>query len=267
MKITIKPAFRIILSIIVASLFATGCKQSNSLKVKKGAHIILIGNNLGSRMMDFGYFETEMQLRYPDSLLYIRNMCDGGNTPGFRPHSGRPSPWAFPGAEKFQTELATNPDSEGFYESPDGWITRHKADMIIAFFGYNESFQGQEGLENYKAELDAFIKHTLSQNYNGVSAPQLVIVSPIAFENLSKNYDLPDGRKENINLKLYSDTMKVVADRNKVFFVDAYTPTKNWFETFNQSLTIDGSQLTDAGYAKFSPLLVDEIFGKMTLKS
>src|SRR4029079_17388896 len=97
-----------------------------ALKITKGAHIILVGNNLGSRMMNFGHFETEMQLRYPDSMLYIRNMCDGGNTPGFRPHSGRPSPWAFPGAEKYQTELAKSPDSEGFYEYPDQWITRHK---------------------------------------------------------------------------------------------------------------------------------------------
>ena len=136
-------------------------------------------------MMNFGHFETEMQLRYPDSLLFIRNMCDGGNTPGFRPHSGRVSPWAFPGAEKFQTELATNSGSEGHFETEDQWLTRLKADIIIAFFGYNESFQGKEGLENYKAELDAFIKHTLSQKYNGESAPQLAIVSPIAFEDLS----------------------------------------------------------------------------------
>ena len=53
-----------------------------------------------------GHFETEMHLRYPDSSLFIRNMADPGNTPGFRPHSGRYSPWAFPGAEKFQTEMA-----------------------------------------------------------------------------------------------------------------------------------------------------------------
>jgi hypothetical protein len=80
--------------------------NSNKISVKKGMHIILIGNNLGSRMINFDHFETEMQLRFPDSLLYFRNMCDGGNTPGFRPHSGRITPWAFPGAEKFQTELA-----------------------------------------------------------------------------------------------------------------------------------------------------------------
>ena len=259
---TIRIVFTTTLGLILASIFGFRCTQSPLVKVKKSAHIILIGNNLGARMMDFGYFETELHLRFPDSLLYVRNMCDAGNTPGFRPHSGRPSPWAFPGAEKFQTELATSPNSQGFYESPDEWITRHKADIIIAFFGYNESFQGKEGLENYKGELDAFIKHTLSQKYNGASAPQLVIVSPIAFEDLSKKFDLPDGKNENANLKLYADAMKEVATQNKVPFVDAYTPSKKWFESVNTSLTIDGSQLTDAGYAKFSTLLADDIFGK-----
>ena len=177
-----KLAFRILVPLLIAFCFFQ-CTQPDAsvLKIKKGAHIILTGNNLGSRMMNFGHFETEMHLRYPDSLLYVRNMCDGGNTPGFRPHSGRPSPWAFPGAEKFQTELARNSDSQGFYETPDQWISRHKADIIIAFFGFNESFHGKNGLENYKTELEAFIKHTLSQKYNGVTAPQLSIVSPIAF--------------------------------------------------------------------------------------
>lgn len=241
--------------------------RSTKLTLKKGAHIVLIGNNLGSRMMNYGYFETELQLRYPDSLLYIRNMCDGGNTPGFRPHSGRPTPWAFPGAEKFQTELAKSPGTEGFFDYPDQWITKHKADIIIAFFGFDESFQGKAGLENYKAELDSFIKHTLKQRYNGVSAPQLAIVSPIAFEDLSKKFDLPDGKVENKNLALYTEAMKAIAAKNKVHFINVFSTTKDWFSDASTELTIDGSQLSEAGYARFAPLLSDGIFGKATAKA
>lgn len=240
---------------------------STRLKISKGAHIIFVGNNLGSRMMNFGYFETELQLRYPDSLLYIRNMCDGGNTPGFRPHSGRPTPWAFPGAEKFQTELAKSPQTEGFLEYPDQWISKHKADIILAFFGFDESFQGKAGLENYKAELDAFIKHTLKQQYNGVSAPQLAIVSPIAFEDLSSRFDLPNGKVENSNLALYTAAMKEIAAKNKVHFIDAYAPTTEWFKNTATPLTIDGSQLTEAGYERFAPLLADAVFGKQAIPS
>lgn len=254
--------FLIVLGILVAGFSALQFIPPATLKVENNSHIALIGNNLGSRMMHYGLFETEMQVRYPQSSLFIRNMCDGGDTPGFRPHASRNLPWAFPGAEKFQTEYAKNSNSEGHFDSPDQWLTRLKTDVIIAFFGYNESFQGKAGLENYKAELDAFIKHTLSQKYNGTSAPQLAIVSPIAFEDLSGKFDLPNGKKENENIALYTQGMKEVAEKNKVLFVDAFTPSKKWYESTKEDLTIDGSQLNEAGYKRLALLLTDNIFGK-----
>jgi len=189
-------------------------------------------------------------------------MCDGGNTPGFRPHPGRVSPWAFPGAERFQSELAKNSGSRGHFETPDEWITRHEADVILAFFGYNESFQGEAGLSNYKAELEAFIDHTLAQTYNGKTSPQLVLISPIAFEDLSDIQDTPDGKTENANLALYTEAMREVANLKQIPFVDAFSPSKAWFESSSEPLTIDGSQLNDAGYEKLAVLLADEVFGK-----
>lgn len=254
-------------AVVVFSTLQFTLSSPPSLQLTKNARIVLIGNNLGSRMMNYGYFETELHLRYPDFNLYIRNMCDGGNTPGFRPHASRVSPWAFPGAEKFQTELATPSDSQGHFETEDQWLSRLKADVIIAFFGYNESFEGAQGLENYKAELDAFIKHTLNQKYNGTTKPQLAIVSPIAFEDLSKQFDLPNGKQENVNLALYAEAMKVVAAENQVHFVDVYSPTKKWFDVSEKSLTIDGSQLSDEGFARFAPLLADLVFGKAPVKA
>lgn len=258
------------LAIVAFSAFQS--RQSSSLKIGKGSRIILLGNNLGSRMMNYDNFETELQVRYPTDSLFIRNMCDGGDTPGFRPHASRFSPWAFPGAEKFQTELATNSGSEGHFETPDQWLTRLKTDVIVAFFGYNESFQGPEGLANYKAELDAFIKWTLKQKYNGTSAPQLALVSPIAFEDLSAMMDLPNGVKENENISLYANAMKDVADQNNrdggsVLFVDAFAPSKKWYDESKEPLTIDGSQLNEEGYKKLGVFLVDQLFGKSRAKA
>ncbi|MEM6800239.1 MAG: PVC-type heme-binding CxxCH protein [Bacteroidota bacterium] len=236
-------------------------EEGPRLSLKKGDHIILVGNNLCSRMMNYGFFETELQLRYPDSSLYIRNMCDGGNTPGFRPHSGRKSPWAFPGADSFQTELANPSGSVGHFETPDQWISRHKADIILAFFGYNESFQGEAGLENFRAELTAFVKHSLSQKYNGETAPQLALISPISFEDQSYKVDLPSGRNQNQNLKLYTKVIKEVAAANQVLFLDAFAPSRTWFSTA-QDLTIDGAQMTEIGYQTFSKFLVNGVFGE-----
>ncbi len=257
-----------IMAMLCIAVAISSCGEKNrGLQLQNESHIVLIGNNLGSRMLNFGHFETEMHIRYPDSSLFIRNMADGGNTPGFRPHSSRKSPWAFPGAEKFQTELANKSGSVGHFPTEDEWLTKLGADVIIAFFGYNESFQGVEGLNNYREELHAFIEHTKQQKYNGDSIPQLALVSPIAFEDLSDKMDLPDGIEENKNLQLYTDVMREVAAKDSVLFVDAFETTKKWFDFNEEDLTADGFQLNDLGYQKFAKLLADQIFGKNKSKA
>ncbi|MGL4632394.1 MAG: PVC-type heme-binding CxxCH protein [Leadbetterella sp.] len=237
------------------------------IEVKKNLKITLVGNNLGSRMLNYDYFETQLHLRYPKSELKVRNMCDGGDTPGFRPHSARFTPWAFPGAEAFQKELANNSESEGHFPSHDKWLTDLKTDVVIGFFGYNESFAGSAGLPNFKAELDAFVKHTLSQEYNGAAAPQLVLISPTAYEDLTAKMDVPSGTKENVNLGLYAAAIKDVAAKNKVLFVDVFSASKKWYADESQDMTIDGLQLNDLGYQRLGSYLADEVFGKKAVES
>ena len=245
--------------LMLAIIMAFLPSSSKKIHLSKGAHISLIGGNLGSRMLNYGVFDTELHLRFPENNLTIRNMCDGGDTPGFRPHSARNDPWAFPGAEKFQTEYAKNSDSRGDFPKPDVWLSNLKTDVLLAFFGYSESFAGEAGLNNFKAELSAFVQHTLAQKYNGVAPPQLALVSPIAFQNLSDKYDLPNGINENKNLELYTKAIQDVANQYDVIFLDVFNPTKKWFETGEQ-LTIDGCQLNTEGYQKFAAFLVEQLF-------
>ncbi len=259
--LTIQSTIRILIAAaITAFLYSCGGKKEGAIPVQKDQHIVLIGNNLCSRMLNFGSFETEMHLRFPTDHLFIRNMCDGGDTPGFRPHSGRNDPWAFPGAEEFQTDLAQPSGSEGHLEKPDEWLTRLKADVIMAFFGASESFNGPERLDSFRGELDAFVKHTLAQTYNGVSSPRLVLVSPVAFEDLTDKFDLPDGKKENQNLELYSEAIREVAIANNVPYIDVFHPSKEWMAG-SDDMTIDGYQLNEAGYEKLSTYLAENIYG------
>ena len=244
-----------------------GCTPDKTLELRKNNSIALVGNNLGSRMMEFGLFETEMQMRYPDSTLYIRNLCDPGDTPGFRPRSASKDPWAFPGAEEFQDEFASHSDSQGFLEKPDQWLSRLKADIVIGFFGFNESFQGKEKLQNFSDELEAWIIHSKAQQYNGSSSPQLALVSPIAFEDLSDIIDVPNGIKENELLQLYTNAMAAVAQKHDIVFVDAFNPSQKWYQESEEPLTIDGTQLNEAGYAKLAELLADKLFGKADRKA
>lgn len=226
----------------------------------KGERIVLIGNGLAERDVYYSRIETELALRYPEQELFLRNMGRVGDTPGFRPHPSRKSQWAFPGAEKF------NPDKlmhrgNGFFPTPDQWLTHLKADTIVAFFGYNESFDGPSKVANFEAELDAWVRHSLSKAYNGQAAPRIVLVSPVAFENQSARRDLPNGEKENANIALYAAAVAKVAEKNQLTFIDLFKPTLELYAKAEQPLTTGGFIPNDEGYKRVAELLASGIYG------
>ena len=226
----------------------------------KGERIVLIGNGLAERDVYYSRIETELSLRYPEQQLIFRNMGHVGDTPAFRPHPSRNSQWAFPGAEKFHPELKVH-NGQGFYSTPDQWLTHLKADTIVAFFGYNESFDGPSKVANFQAELDAWVQHTLSKAYNGQAAPRLVLVSPIAFENQSKRRDLPNGEKENANLVLYAGAVEAVAKKNGLTFIDLFNPTKALYAKAAKPLTTGGFVPNEEGYQQVANMLLTGMYG------
>ena len=231
-----------------------------------GESLVFIGNGLAERDLYYSRLETEFYMRFPEKQLVIRNMGRPGDTPGFRPHPGRNSQWAFDGAEKFRPENSIH-SGQGFFPTPDQWLTHLKADTLVAFFGYSESFDGPKGVANYEAELDAFVVHTLSKAYNGTAAPRLILVSPIAYEDLSKARDLPDGTNENANLKLYTTAMERVAKKHSLTFIDLFTPTLELFAKAGGPFTTSGFIPTEACYQKLSGLIANGIYGQQTARS
>jgi putative heme-binding domain-containing protein len=170
--------------------------QQELLKLEKGDHIAIIGNTLADRLQHFGHLEATLHYRFPEHNLVVRDLGFSGDT------------------------LTERPRSDNF-GSPDEWLNKVKADVIIAFFGYNESYAGEAGLPQFRKDLEAFIDHTLSQKYNGKSAPRLVLCSPIAFEDLKWPH-LPDGKVQNKNLELYTAEMGKVASEKALLFVDLF---------------------------------------------
>nr|WP_256534290.1 PVC-type heme-binding CxxCH protein [Lewinella sp. JB7] len=186
-------------------------------------------------------------------------MCDPGNTAGFRPHASRKSPWAFPGAEDYNPDVDRDSRSEGHFPTEDHWLDSLDADIVMAFFGLNESYAGPEGLTNFALEIDSFIRYTQNQRYNGTTPPQLVLLSPLAYEN-SSMLGLPDGEAENRNIERYTQAMRDMAADNGIPFIDLYTPSREWME--DERLTTDGISLNEAGYRKLSDYLSRQLFGK-----
>ena len=193
------------------------------IELKKDYVLTLVGSGMGSRMNHFGHFETEIFLRHSDLDLTIRNLCDEGNTPGFRPHPGREQEgqYAFTGArELIHESLRAKTSPAGHFKTPDEWLSEIDPDVVLCFFGFNSSFDGPSQLGRFKRELDAYLKHLLALPL-GKSSAQVVLISPTAVESIP---GITDGREQNRNLGLSTRGMREIANDNKVPFIDCFSP-------------------------------------------
>jgi glucose/arabinose dehydrogenase len=209
--------------------------EAPKLELHKGDRILIIGNTLAERMQHFGHFEVLLHSRFPELELVVHNLG-----------------WS-------ADELTLRPRSHGFQDH--GHTLRdEKPDVVIAAFGFNESFGGPEGLAKFKKDLDTFIAETTSTKYNGKSAPRLVLLSPIAHEDL-KDPHVTDGKKNNANITLYADAMAEAARAHKVVFVDLLAPSRALMKWGDKPLTINGIHLNDGGYRQLAPVLDEALFG------
>ena len=225
-------------ALVVLATYA-GClpaAEPARLELKPGDHVAIIGNTLADRMQHFGHLEMFVQSRFPKHELVFRNLGFSGD------------------------ELTVRLRSAGF-GSPDDHLSFVQADVILAFFGYNESFAGSEGLAKFKQDLVDFIDHTLAQKYNGVSAPRLVLFSPIAHEDLHSP-DLPDGKDNNPRIALYTTAMADVAAQRGVLFVDLYQPSAELYRNADRPLTFNGVHLNAGGDEQVARLIDRLLFGK-----
>jgi putative heme-binding domain-containing protein len=229
------------------------------LDIRQNDHICIIGNTLADRMQHDGWLETYLYSRFPTYDLTIRNLGFSGDELTLRLRSqdfGTPDQWlAGVGSIPQPTKLVTRHGvRENRFET-----TNTRADVVFAFFGYNESFAGAAGLDKFKKDLDAFIKHTLEQKYNGKTAPRLVLFSPIAHENL-RDPNLPDGRENNQRLELYTQAMAEVAKADGVPFIDLFHPTQNLYSKADRPLSINGVHLTAKGNEAVARLIDQVLF-------
>jgi hypothetical protein len=234
------------------------------LALNKGDHICIIGNTLAERMQHDGWLETLLQARFPEHQLVIRNLGFSGDELMMRLRSmdfGKPDEWIsgispHPNQKRHNDALLDEANLAGTNRFE---LINTKADVIFAFFGYNESYAGAPGVEKFKKDLDTVLKDMSSKKYNGKSPPRIVLFSPIAHENL-KTPDLPDGSENNARLKVYSGAMAEVAKASGVLFVDLFAPTLDLYGKA-KSLTINGIHLNEHGDHQVALLIERALFG------
>lgn len=223
--------------LLVGSGTARG--QEPQFQFQPDQHVCIIGNTLAERMQHDGWLEAMLHARLPEHRLVIRNLGYSADT------------------------LKTRLRSAGF-GSPDDHLTRNQADVVLMMFGYGESFDGPEGLEQFKADYHAEIKRMQQQKYNGKSAPQLILVSPIAHEKLGR-LNFPDGVENNQRLDLYAEAIRQVAAEHKLPFVDLFHFSQAAYPLAAEPWTINGVHLNEYGNREVARQIVEFLLGPKPL--
>ncbi|HWL09950.1 MAG TPA: PVC-type heme-binding CxxCH protein [Planctomicrobium sp.] len=222
------------------------------LSLEQGDKIVIVGNTTAERLQYFNNFETRLHARFPEKQLVLRNLGFSGDTINVRLRS---------------------------LDFPDHGHTLidHQPNVIFAFFGFNESFAGPDGLPAFEKDLTTFLADLKQlkypvQTYSGglkindktgevKVAPRIVLFSPIANEDLNDR-NVPAGTRNNENLALYTAAMKKVADQAQVKFIDLFTPTKKLLDDPKTNLTINGAHLDEQGDAELAKILDQALFGE-----
>jgi glucose/arabinose dehydrogenase/lysophospholipase L1-like esterase len=224
------------------------------LKLQPNDKIVILGNTFAERMQHFNNWETLLHSRFPKEQLVVRNLGYSADTITWRLRS-----------QDFQDHGHT--------------LIDHQPNVILACFGFNESFAGPKGLEAFEKDLAKFLADLKELKYptqcfsrgqfNPVvqdktgevkHTPTIVLISPIANENLESRGILA-GTKNNPNIELYTAAMAKVAQAAGVKFVDLYHPTLKLFADPGTDYTINGCHLNEKGDAAVAAILDEALFG------
>lgn len=206
-----------------------------------GERMALVGNSLAERMNLFGHFEALLHSRFPRHELTVRNFA--------RPADA--------------VEVRQRP---GSYTRLDDPLQAYGPDTLLCFFGFNESFAGPGGLEEFRSAYERYLDETLAEYPRDAEGhpPRLVLVSPIAFEDAGDPH-APSADQRNRDLKLYTGIVAEVARSRGLAFVDLFTPTASLFAAQNgMQYTINGCHLNEAGDREVAVLLDRALFGDST---
>jgi len=202
------------------------------LMLEPGDRIAMIGNTLLERNQQFGHLEAMLQAGFPEHQLVVRHLA-----------------WS-------ADEVDEQPRPDNF---ADTWqhLAHERADVILAAFGFNESFDGEAGKEAFRDQLTAYVAELKRQAFNGTSGPRIVLVSPIANENVA---NIAAADRNNASIKLYRDVIREVASAEQVGFVDVFDVTEAEMKSPGSDLTINGIHLNEEGDRLFSQSLFQQMF-------
>ncbi len=256
-----------IVAFVAPAVFVAPAFAQQKLELKKGDHIAIVGSGLADRQQHHGWLESLIHKANPGLELTVRNLGFAADEVNVHPRSDE-----VPKTESFlnMTPGTTRGNLEGNPDRPSKatesnvvyhWGADFHANVILAYWGFNESFKGEAGLADFKKALEEYLKKLATADY-GKGKPRVVLLSPIAHENVKDPTNYPDGSANNKNLALYTAAMAEVAKANGVQFVDLFAASRAAYAQAARPMTINGIHLLEDGDRQLATAQFKAIFGK-----
>lgn len=210
-----------------------GALQANeAFELRNGDRVLFLGSSFFERALDHGYLETSLALCWPERNVTFRNVGWDGDTVYGHSRAGGRRRAIFGNAE------------EGF-ERMQRHVRSLEPTVIFLAYGFNESFDGESGLEPFRLGLKRLVAAV------GSEKTRFVLLSPLPVEE-GFGAESSHVRQRNAMLKRYSTVMDEVASEGSHFFVDLS-------ETKGNSFTANGIHPSAEGYRKLATFLGEQL--------
>jgi putative heme-binding domain-containing protein len=212
------------------------------LQFAKGEHVAFVGGGTAERMNLFGHFETMLHLRFPEKELVIRNFA--------RPADEVAEQWR-----------------PGNYSDLDDPLRVFQADTYFCFYGFNESYKGPAGIDEFKKSYRDYL--TKLATIAAEDAPgkkiRFALVTPIAFEDANDPL-VPKSSDINRNLALYSQAISEVGAAANWPVINVFNATSQKFaDTPGLQWTQNGLLLNEEGDRLAASLIDRQLFPNQAL--
>jgi len=222
------------LLLLLVGILVNACNYQNALNFKQDEKVVFLGNAFFENAFENGEIETRISLSFPDKNITFRNIgWSGDNVFAHARTRAR-------GGGRFG-----NPD-DGFGILAQQ-IAELKPDKIFIAYGFNESFEDEEGLDAYSKGLNKLLE-MLSKHCS-----ELVLISTFPME---EGFGIPAEHIKNRNqmLKKYAVATKEAAVKNGYRYIDLFT-------TFSQEdrYTRNGIHLSSDGYRMAAAVIANDL--------
>jgi putative heme-binding domain-containing protein len=219
-------------ALFAATAWLASAQFQPPFEFQHGDRVVLIGDTFIEREQSYGYIEHRLTTEFPNRDVSFRNLGWSADTPLGVSRAGFDAP-------------------EKGFDRVKEQIAAYKPTVAFLFYGMATSFDGQEGLAKFTAEMRQLMNAITNSAGRNV---RFVVVSPIKHEKLPP--PLPDPAKHNEQLAASTTALQKLAGERGAHFV-------NLFQTLDNSrvpapaepLTDNGIHLTDYGYRRAAEMV------------